>query len=213
MKASEYIARRLGRWGLDACFMVTGGGAMHLNDSFGGEPTITVHCMHHEQACAIAAEGYARTTGKPAIVNVTSGPGSINALNGVFGAYTDSVPMIVVAGQVRRDTMTDLVDIPGLRQLGDQEARIIDMVRPITVWAESAVTPEALPEQLDRAVLACSSGRPGPAWLEVPVDVQGSEIPSADPDAPLPSREPTTPPPAPGVYTDSSRASRQLSDR
>ena len=201
MKASEYIARRLAVWGFDTCFMVTGGGAMHLNDSFGGDESITVHCMHHEQACAIAAEGYARTTGKPAILNVTSGPGSINALNGVFGAYTDSVPMIVVAGQVRRDTMTDLVDVPGLRQLGDQEARIIEMVRPITVWAESAVTPAELPGQLDRAVLACTSGRPGPAWLEVPVDVQGSDIASADPHAPLPTEE-LAPLPAPSVYED-----------
>jgi len=202
MKASEYIARRLARWGLDTCFMVTGGGAMHLNDSFGADPSFSTRCMHHEQACAIAAEGYARTTGRPAVVNVTSGPGSINALNGVFGAYTDSVPMIVVAGQVRRDTMTTLADVPGLRQLGDQEARMIEMVRPITVWAESVTDPNDLPQQLDRAMIACMSGRPGPAWLEVPVDVQGADIASADPDSPLPEVASALLPPDPSVYAD-----------
>ncbi len=117
MKASDFVARRLARLGLDTCFMVTGGGAMHLNDSFGADPGFEVRHMHHEQACAIAADGYARLSGRPAVVDVTSGPGSISALNGVFGAFTDSVPMLVVAGQVRRDTMTTVAGLPALRQL------------------------------------------------------------------------------------------------
>jgi acetolactate synthase-1/2/3 large subunit len=175
---------------------------MHLNDSFGAEPGFSVRYMHHEQACSMAAEGYARMARKPAVLNVTSGPGSINALNGVFGAYTDSIPMIVVAGQVRRDTMTSLVPVPGLRQLGDQEARLIDMVSPITVWAESVTDPQELPQKIDRAVIAAVSGRPGPAWLEIPVDVQGADIESADPDAPLPLLPSSAPAVDLSIYSD-----------
>jgi acetolactate synthase-1/2/3 large subunit len=150
VKGSDYVARRLARWGLDTCFTVTGGGAMHLNDSFGADPSFSVHYMHHEQACSMAADGYARVSGRPAVLNVTTGPGSINALNGVFGAYTDSIPMVVVAGQVRRDTMSALAQVPHLRQLGDQEARVIEIVRPVTVWAESVENAEDLPQLVDR---------------------------------------------------------------
>lgn len=201
MKASDYIARRLARWGLDTCFAVTGGGAMHLNDSFGAEPAIRVHYMHHEQACSMAAEAYGRVTGRPAVLNVTTGPGGLNAFNGVFGAFTDSTPLVVVGGQVRRDTISTLAAVDGLRQLGDQEARIVEMARQITVSAETVPDPALLPGQLDRAVAAAISGRPGPAWLDVPVDVQGSEI-DADPDAPLPALVAAVPPPDPSVYAD-----------
>lgn len=186
MKTAEYIARRLAAWGIDTCFTVTGGAAMHLNDAFGAEPGTTVHYHHHEQACSMAAEGYARIAGRPAVVNVTAGPGGINALNGVFGAYTDSIPMVVVAGQVRRDTITTLASVPGLRQLGDQEARMVEMVRPITKWARLVDDPQQLLTLVDEAVMAAVTGRPGPAWLDVPVDVQGADLPGADPGLPLP---------------------------
>lgn len=187
MKAAEYVSRRLVAWGLDTCFAVTGGGAMHLNDAFGADPGFSVRYMHHEEACAMAAEAYARLSGRPAVLNVTSGPGSLNALNGVFGAFTDSIPLLVVAGQVRRDTIAPLVGLPGLRQLGEQEARIVEMVKPVTVWAESVNDPALLPRLLDEAVLAATHGRPGPAWLEIPVDVQGAQLEDADPERPLPS--------------------------
>ena len=144
MKVADYIARRLSAWGLDTCFAVTGGGAMHLNDAFGAVGGWDVRYLHHEQACSMAAEGYARLAGKPAVLNITSGPGSINALNGVFGAYTDSVPMVVVAGQARRDTNGRSVAIPGLRQLGDQEARMLEMVAPITVWSGAVDDPASV---------------------------------------------------------------------
>jgi acetolactate synthase-1/2/3 large subunit len=201
LKASDYVARRLAAWGLDTCFAVTGGGAMHLNDSFGADPDVQVHYMHHEEACSMAAEAYARLRGRPAVLNVTSGPGGLNALNGVFGAFTDSLPMLIVAGQVRRDTIAPLANLPALRQLGEQEARLVEMVRPVTVWAESATDPERLPELLDQAVLAATSGRPGPAWLEIPVDVQGAELPGADPSAPLP-RAPAPPATSPAGYDE-----------
>src|SRR5260370_19635883 len=105
MRVADYIAHCLAGKDLTYVFMVTGGGAMHLNDAFGRRAGLTVVCLHHEQACAMAAEAYARLGGKPAILNVTTGPGGINALNGAFGAYTDSLPMIVISGQVRRDTI------------------------------------------------------------------------------------------------------------
>jgi len=202
MKATEFIARRLAHWGLDTCFTVTGGGAMHLNDSFGANPSFDVRYMHHEQACSMAAEGYARLAGRPAVLNVTTGPGGINALNGVFGAFTDSVPMVVVAGQVRRDTVTALAKIPHLRQLGDQEASVIEMVKSVTVWAETVTNAEELPKLVDQAVIAASLGRPGPAWLEIPMDIQGADIGEVDPEAPLPEPAAVVPAPAPDVYTD-----------
>jgi acetolactate synthase-1/2/3 large subunit len=104
IKVADYIARRAAEAGITQVFMITGGGAMHLNDAFGKEPRLAYVCNHHEQACAMAAEGYARVTGRPALVNVTTGPGGINALNGVFGAFTDSIPMLIVSGQVKRET-------------------------------------------------------------------------------------------------------------
>src|ERR1700685_4433222 len=116
-------------------FVLTGGGAMFLNDALGRSSRLRYFCCHHEQACTMAAEGYARVSGRMGVVSVTTGPGGINALNGVFGAYTDSIPMLVISGQVKRETALAFNPVPGLRQLGDQEAPIIDMVRPITKGA------------------------------------------------------------------------------
>src|SRR5262245_39847577 len=124
MRVADYIAKRLSFLGIDTCFMITGGMAMHLNDAFGAEPAIRKIYCHHEQALGIAAEGYARIAGRPAVVNVTAGPGGINALNGVFGAYTDSIPMIIISGQVKCETLRELTPVAGLRQLGDQEVDI-----------------------------------------------------------------------------------------
>src|SRR5512133_2337996 len=121
MTVSDFIAHRLCEAGLRHVFMVTGGAAMHLNDAFGHHPGLRCIFMHHEQSAAMAAESYARLTGGPAVVNVTSGPGALNALNGVFGAWTDSLPMLVISGQVRRDTCKQTYALSGLRQLGDQE--------------------------------------------------------------------------------------------
>ena len=135
MKLSDYIVGQLADWGVRHIFLVTGGGAMHLNDSIGKESRIQYVCNHHEQASAMAAEGYARISGQPGVVNVTTGPARINALNGVFGAWTDSVPMLVISGQVKRETCMRVHGITALRQLGDQEADIIAMVAGITKYA------------------------------------------------------------------------------
>jgi acetolactate synthase-1/2/3 large subunit len=157
--------------------MITGGGAMHLNDAFGAEPRLRKVFCHHEQAAAIAAEAYARIAGRPALVNVSSGPAGINALNGVFGAYTDSIPMIVVSGQAKRETLRTLSPVAGLRQLGDQEVDITHMVRPITKWCHLVRSPEEIQGVMNRAYTEAVSGRPGPVWIDVPVDVQGAEAP------------------------------------
>ncbi len=166
--------------------MVTGGGAMHLNDSLSNNDKLFVTYNHHEQASAMAAEGYARVAGKPAIVCATTGPGALNTLNGVFGAYTDSVPMIVLAGQVKKETISTQFanNNPELRQLGDQEVRSVPMVKEITKGAWQIVDPNSVVSILDKAFDLAVSGRPGPVWVEIPVDIQGIEI-SADPNSPF----------------------------
>ncbi len=183
MKVAEYVAQRLEYLGLDTCFAVTGGGAMHLNDAFGEAKNIDCRYTHHEQSAAIAAEGYARIAGKPAILNVTTGPGAINSFNGVFGAFTDSIPMVVIAGQVRSDTMSTEHDA-NLRQLGDQELRSMNMVKEITKSSFLILDPVSIIEILDKAFFESNSGRPGPVWIEIPVNVQGMQI-DADPTSPF----------------------------
>jgi acetolactate synthase-1/2/3 large subunit len=150
---------------------------MHLNDAIGREKRLCYVCNHHEQACAMAAEGYARVTGEIGVVNVTAGPGGINALNGVFGAFTDSIPMLVVSGQVKRETCLSTHGLTGkLRQLGDQEVDIVSMVRNITKYAVMVTEPESIRYHLERALHLARDGRPGPCWLDVPVDVQAAQI-------------------------------------
>src|SRR6185295_4669800 len=135
-----------------------------------------VICHHHEQAAAMAAEGYARVLNRPAVVNVTAGPGGLNALNGVFGAWTDSIPMVVISGQVKTETLVSSYNVPGLRQLGDQEVDIVAMVRPMTKYAVLVRDPQSIRYHLLRAVHLAVSGRPGPVWLDIPIDIQASQI-------------------------------------
>ena len=176
MKLSDYIVGQLADWGVRHVFLVTGGGAMHLHDSIGKEPRIHYVCNHHEQASAMAAEVYARVSGEPGVLNVTTGPGGINALNGVFGAWTDSVSMLVISGQVKRETCMRSQGITGLRQLGDQEADIIAMVAGITKYAVLIDDPLTVRYHLERAWHLAQSGRLGPCWLDIPVDVQAASI-------------------------------------
>jgi acetolactate synthase-1/2/3 large subunit len=176
MKLSDYLIGQLADWGVRHIFLVTGGGAMHLNDSIGKEARIQFVCNHHEQASAMAAEAYARVSGLPGVVNVTTGPGGINALNGVFGAWTDSIPMLVVSGQVKRETCMRALGITGLRQLGDQEADIVAMVANITKYAVLVDDPLSIRYHLERAWHLAQGGPPGPCWLDIPVDVQGMSI-------------------------------------
>jgi len=176
IKLSQYVIGKLADWGVRHVFMVTGGGAMHLNDSVGRESRIQYICNHHEQASAMAAEGYARVTGTPGVINVTTGPGGINALNGVFGAWTDSVPMLILSGQVKRETCMAVTGLKNIRQLGDQEVDIVRMVGGITKYAVLVDDPESIRYHLERAWYLASHGRPGPCWLDIPVDVQSARI-------------------------------------
>jgi len=180
MKLSEYVIHRLADWGVQDIFMVTGGGAMHLNDSIGRESRIRYICTHHEQAAAMAAEAYARVAERPGVVNVTAGPGGINALNGVFGAWTDSIPMVVLSGQAKRETCMATYGLTDIRQLGDQEVDIIEMVRGITKYRVFLSDPETVAYHLERAWHLAQSGRPGPVWIDIPVDVQAAQIDPAN---------------------------------
>jgi len=176
IKVSDYIVKRLIKYGIKDVFMITGGGAMHLNNSFGRSKNIKCIFNHHEQACAIAAEGYSRVTGKLAVVNITSGPGGLNTLTGVMGQWTDSVPVLYISGQVKKETTINSCPGIGLRQLGDQEVDIISIVKPITKFAVSIKNPGDIKKLLEKALYLATSGRPGPVWIDIPLDVQGAQI-------------------------------------
>lgn len=175
IKVSDFIAKYLKDNGVEHVFMVTGGGAMHLNDSLGRE--LKYICNHHEQACAIAAEGYARTANRLAVVNVTTGPGGLNALNGVMGQWTDSVPVLYLSGQVKFETtIHSCPEVKGLRQLGDQEVDIIKIVSPITKFAHMITDANDIKYYLQKAIYEATSGRPGPTWLDIPMNIQGALV-------------------------------------
>ncbi len=174
-KVAQIIADFMVAKGVSHIFTVTGGGAMHLNDAFGHHPKLNCIYNHHEQACSIAAEGYARFSGKIACVCVTSGPGGTNAITGVLGGWQDSVPMFVVSGQVKRITTTEYTDIP-LRQLGDQEFQITDSVANMTKYAVMLTNAEDILYHLEKAWFLANHGRKGPVWLDVPLDIQAAEV-------------------------------------
>ncbi len=177
IKVSDYIANFFVEYGMTQVFCVVGGGAMHLNDSFGHREDMNVLYNHHEQASAIAAEAYARINNKPAVLCVTSGPGAINALNGVVGAYQDSIPMIVVSGQTK-STMTVKSSGLNLRTLGNQEFDIVSALDNMTKYAEMIMDPKHIRCALEKAYHFAVSGRPGPCWLDIPLDIQGAYIES-----------------------------------
>lgn len=148
---------------------------MHLNDAFGRHPDMTAVCFHHEQGAAIAAESYYRINNQLCVLNVTTGPGGINALNGVFGAYVDSCGMLIVSGQVKNETYLRNYDIP-MRQLGDQEVDIVSMARPVVKYATTLQDPRDIREVMDKAIFLATHGRPGPVWVDIPIDMQGTKI-------------------------------------
>lgn len=175
VRVADYIAQFLAARGVRHVFLVTGGGAMHLNDAFGRCKDMEYVACHHEQACAMAAESYFRMSGKVAAVNVTTGPGGTNALTGVFGAYVDSCAMFVVSGQVKYETLICSTPLP-LRQLGDQEVDIVAMAKPVTKYAELVTDPLSIRYHLEKAWHLCTTGRPGPVWLDIPINVQSALI-------------------------------------
>lgn len=175
MKLSDYVAEKLVESGIKHIFMVTGGGAMHLNHSFGTNKNLDCIFNHHEQACAIATESYYRLNNQLAVANVTSGPGGTNAITGVYGAFVDSIGMLVISGQVKIETTVRSTGLP-LRQYGDQELDIEELVRPITKYCVMVIDPKTIRYHLEKAVYLAKSGRPGPCWLDIPLDVQSAQI-------------------------------------
>lgn len=173
MKLSDYVIQYLEQLQIRHMFMLPGGGAMHLNDSLGKSRKIQYVVCLHEQACAIAAEAYARVTNQPGLLMVTTGPGGTNAITGVTAAYIESTPMIILSGQVKR---ADQIQGQGIRQQGMQEVDILSIVTPITKYCAMVTEPESIRYHLDRAVYEATSGRKGPVWLDIPLDIQAAQI-------------------------------------
>ena len=173
MKLSDYVIQCIAEAGVKDIFMLPGGGAMHLNDSLGCSERVNLICNLHEQACAIAAEAYGQFTNNLGVCMVTTGPGSVNALTGVAAGWMDSTPMLVISGQVKR---LDLSHGKGVRQLGFQEIDIVSMVKSITKYAVTVTEPDLMRFHIEKAIWTAKEGRPGPAWLDIPLDVQATEI-------------------------------------
>lgn len=179
VKVADFVAQYLVENGITDIFTVVGGGAMHLNDAFGHNKNLHCTYNHHEQASAIAAESYARIYNKMAVVCVTSGPGAINALNGVAGAYMDSIPMLVISGQTK-SSLTVRNSGLKLRTLGNQEFDIIGAIQGMTKYSVMVDDSEKIKYCLDKAVYLAKNGRPGPCWLDIPLDIQGSYVEETD---------------------------------
>jgi acetolactate synthase-1/2/3 large subunit len=196
MKLSDYVVRFIVEQGVKHVFLVTGGGAMHLNQSLGAETAIEPVCNSHEQASAMCAEAYAKVTNHLGVCMVTTGPGGTNAVTGVAGAWLDSTPMLVISGQVKRpDRMFDKDGRPlGMRQLGVQEVDIVSIVKPITKYAVTVLDPQDIRYHMEKAVYLALNGRPGPVWIDIPLDVQAAPI--LDPST-LPAFDPAELPPPP----------------
>ena len=180
IRLADYVGQFLVDHGIRDCFMVVGGGAMHLNDALGHMDGLRCMYQHHEQACAMAAESYARLENRPALLCVTTGPGGTNAITGVLGAWLDSIPMFVLSGQVRYDTtaryaMRGTDGLP-LRAVGDQEYDITLSVSPMCKYAVMIEDPLTIRYHLERAFHLMTQGRPGPVWLDIPVNFQGMMI-------------------------------------
>ncbi len=175
MKLSDYVVKFVASKA-EAIFLLSGGGIMHLVDSV-GRSKLKAYCCHHEQGAAIAAEGYARIKNNVGVVLVTSGPGGTNAITGAAGAWLDSIPMLVISGQVKTDNIAPRVDGKlAYRQLGFQELNLIDIVKPITKYAVMLEDTRRIRYHLEKAVYLATHGRPGPVWIEIPLDLQASQI-------------------------------------
>lgn len=175
MKLSNYVVSFVENI-TDSIFLVSGGGVMHIVDSI-GRSNLDSYCCHHEQGCALAAEGYARQKNDIGVLSVTTGPGGTNAITGVASAWMDNIPIMVLSGQVRKEVMLSEEDKKnGLRQIAPQEINIVDIVKPITKYAVTVENPEKIKYHLEKAYHIAKSEKPGPVWIDVPLDVQSAEI-------------------------------------
>ncbi|MCK4994833.1 MAG: thiamine pyrophosphate-binding protein [Candidatus Omnitrophica bacterium] len=176
IRVSDYIAEFICKYGVKDVFMLSGGGIMHLTDGLACNKKLNVFCLHHEQAVSMAIETYARTTGNFGVGYFTTGPGATNSLTGLAGAWLDSVPCLFISGQVKRRETVLKAKIPGLRQIGVQEINIVPIVESITKYTAFVDKPEDIRYHLEKAVYLAKKGRPGPVWLDIPLDVQGAII-------------------------------------
>ncbi len=173
IKLSDYVFQFVSRLGVKRVFLLPGGGCMHLVDSLGSPGGLEYVCCLHEQAAVIAAEAHAQYTGNVGVALVTTGPGGTNAITGVSGAWIDSTPLLVFSGQVKS---SDMIGTSGVRQRGVQEVDIVSLVKPITKYAITVMDPGSIRYHLEKAVYLASTGRPGPVWIDIPLDVQGAMI-------------------------------------
>lgn len=193
-KVADYMADYIAEWGIRQVFTVTGGGAMHMNDAFGHHSRLHCTYQHHEQACAMAAEAYARLDNEMAAVCVTTGPGATNAVTGILGAWMDSIPMLVFSGQARYATTVRSTGLK-LRSMGVQECDIVPVVTPLTKYAAMVTSPQEIRYHLEKALYLAVHGRPGPVWLDIPLDVQGAFVETGELKAYDPSENPEEVPP------------------
>lgn len=175
VKIADWIAQYLVEQGIRYNFTVPGGGAMHLNVAFGHQEGLENIFVQHEQSAAIAAEGYFRATNELPMVCCTTGPGGTNTLTGVLGAWLDSIPMLIISGQIRYATTARAAGIP-VRAMGDQEYDITPMVSHMTKYAEMIIEPQKVKYHIQKALYLATHGRPGPVWLDIPLDIQGGYI-------------------------------------
>ncbi|WP_322103814.1 thiamine pyrophosphate-binding protein [Paraburkholderia sp. J41] len=183
ISVADYVFQRVAEEGVKDVFMVSGGGIMYLCDAVGRSPSLRYWCNYHEQACAIAAEGYARVTEGLGVCLVTTGPGSTNALSGIAGAWVDSIPVLVISGQVRTAIMADY---ERQRQVGPQEINITPMAAPVTKHAVTVTRVEDVRYELEKCLYLARAGRPGPVWLNLPLDIQSAMIEPAEQRAYVP---------------------------
>ena len=172
MRVVDYVIDQVYRAGAKHVFTITGGGAMFLNDAVAAHPLIEPVCNHHEQASAMAAVAYSKYTGKPSLVCPTTGCGGTNTITGLLDAWQDSVPVVFVSGNVNLHQISP----PGVRNLGVQEARIVEIVQSITKYAKLIESGDEVEETVTEALRLCTEGRPGPVWIDIPMDIQGKEM-------------------------------------
>ena len=189
IRVADYIVNRLHQEGIDTVFLLNGGGMMHLVDAVGRHTGVKVVCNHHEQASAMAADGYARLSGGVGACFATSGPGATNILTGVVGAWQDSSRVIFITGQSKVTQTIANSNIQGLRQFGTFEVDIVPIVKSVTNYSHMIIDPRSIRYHLEKALYLISSGRPGPALLDLPLDIQGSLIDPAELDSFSPTEE------------------------
>lgn len=180
VRVADYITHRLREAGVDTIFMLNGGGMMHLVDAVGRCQGMRYVCSHHEQASAMAADGYARLAGQPGVCFATAGPGATNILTGVVGAWQDSAPTLFITGQSKSSQTIALSGIAGLRQFGTFEVDIVPIMQPVTKYCHMLTDPQSVRYHLEKALHLATSGRPGPVLLDIPLDVQGALVEPAD---------------------------------